>query len=363
MKKRKNSGHIYDDAVTVENMYKMWRIVRRTCKNRRELAVFGLNLYSNLSKICYELNNRAYVPGKYRTFLIFEPKPRLVMSQSVRDKLVNHFVANFYLLPYLERELIDSNVATRTGYGTSYAMSKLKGYFDSILAGKPGARIYALKVDVSKYFYTIDHGILMKKLRRKILDPDVIGLIETIISETDKTYINRSIERYNKRCQTDIPPYVPGRGLSIGAMTSQFLAIYYLNDLDHKIKEHYHCRYYIRYMDDFLILSTDKNELRMLTAQIAKELGKLKLVVNPKSRIYNCNDGFVFLGYRYQVRKETLHIDCCPKTVRRIRRHLQDLAKTDLAAYYRSTASYGGYFKYGDINRVLRPEPAMPKCE
>lgn len=353
MKRRKNSNHIYDDAITMDNLYKMWRIVRSTCKNRRELAIFALNLYPNLSKICYELNHRIYSPGKYRTFLIFEPKPRLVMSQSIRDKLVNHFVANFYLLPYLERELIDTNVATRKNYGSSYAMKKLKGYFESILLKAANKKIYALKVDVSKYFYSIDHELLMHKICRKILDPDVVNLLKLIIAETDKPYINKSIERYNRKCKTDIPLYEKGRGLSIGAMTSQFLAIYFLNDLDHKIKEKYQCKYYIRYMDDFLILSTDKQKLIYMMETISKELTDLKLKVNPKSRIYNCNDGFVFLGFRYQVRDGKIHVRCSPKTVRRIRKHLKELARTDNESYYRAVASYGGYFKYGDINRVL----------
>ena len=362
MKKRRNSRKIYDPAITTENLYAMWRIVRSTCKSRRELAVFSLNLYSNLSKICYELKTRTYKPGRYKTFLIFEPKPRLVMSQSIRDKLVNHFVANFYLLPYLERELISTNVATRKHYGSSYAMKKLRGAFTSILANNLNAKIYALKVDVSKYFYSIDHSLLMQKIQRKILDPDVLNLLRLIIDETDKPYINNSVRLYNHRCGTDIPLYQRGRGLSIGAMTSQFLAIYFLNDLDHLIKEEYHCRYYIRYMDDFLILSTDKQQLKEMFQIISDELAKLKLSVNPKSRIYNCKDGFTFLGFRYMVKNGELQLSCSPKTVRRIRKHLRDVQESSPEKLASSLASYGGYFKYGDIRKVLpvKKKPAQP---
>lgn len=294
MKNIKRSKNIYDQAITYENIYAMWKIIKRTCKNRKEVFLFSLNLNTNIYYIYYVLKNKIYKPQAYKTFMIFEPKPRLVMSQTIVDKIVNHFVANYYLIPYLEKSLIDSNVATRTKKGSSYAMKLLKKYYNQIQINENPSEIYCLKIDISKYFYTIDHNILLEKLQKKILDPDVLSLIKLIISETNKDYINQSINDYNRKYQTNIPLYKDSKGLSIGAMTSQFFTIFYLNDLDHYIKEELRCKYYIRYMDDFLILDTDKEKLKKYQELIAKEIEKLNLTVNKKSNIYKSSIGVYF---------------------------------------------------------------------
>ena len=231
------SKDIYDKYITYENILDVWNTVRKTCKNKREVFKFSLNLQSNIMNVYNSLKNKTYVPSKYHTFMIFEPKPRLVMSQCVFDKVVNHFVAKYYLLPYLENSLMDLNVATRCGKGSAGAMKIMRKNLNEILMWKHPKEIFCLKIDISKYFYTIDHNILMSKLERHILDKDVLDTIKKILDETNKDYINHSILHYNKRYNTDIPLYLNNKGLSIGAMTSQFLAIFYLNDLDHFIVE------------------------------------------------------------------------------------------------------------------------------
>lgn len=358
MSKRRNRIKFTHFApITLENLTETWAIVHKTCKNKRELYFFSLNLQANLWCILKELRQREYTPGKFRCFMIFEPKPRLVMSQSVKDKIVNHFIANQYLLPLLEFRLVDANTATRKHKGSSYAMRLLKKYFAELQAKHPNQKVYALKMDVSKYFYRIDHQILFEKLRCKIKDRDILNILKVIIDETNKPYVNESIKLYNEKYGTDIPLYEQGCGLSIGAMTSQFLAIFYLNDLDHYIKETLGCRYYIRYMDDFLILSPDKDRLKYIYKEIERQLHTLKLTVNPKSRLYNCDSGFIFLGYRHYLdRKHHLHIKCYAKTRIKIRRRLKYLAKHDPEKYKLSLASYQGYFIGESGKKKKRPK-------
>ena len=140
-------------------------------------------------------------------------------------------------------------------------------------------------------------------------------------------------------------------------MTSQFLAIFYLNDLDHYIKEALRCKYYIRYMDDFLILDTDKARLKVVFAEIERKLNEINLSVNPKSRIYNCSSGFIFLGYRYFLdQKQQLHIKCYAKTRIKIRRRLKYLEKHDREKYRLSLASYQGYFIGESEHKKKRPK-------
>lgn len=349
MKKVKLSKGIYDEAVTIENIYSMWQIIKKTCKNKKGLFYFSLNLNTNINYIYNLLKNRSYKPGRYHAFMIFEPKPRLVMSQSIHDKVVNHFVANYFLLPYLENTLINSNVATRKNMGSSYAMKLLKSYFNKILINNKYCEVYCLKIDISKYFYSIDHSILLEKLKKKILDPDVIFLIKTIIYETNSDYVNDAITKYNRIYDTNIPLYRMNKGLSIGAMSSQFLAIFYLSDLDHFIKEKLGCKYYIRYMDDFLILDIDKDRLKKYWTLINEEIRKLNLITNKKSNIYRSSRGFSFLGYKYVISNNKLKILYNKKTFYRIKKKLDMLYLNDKVKYKKTLASYYGYFMNGDI--------------
>ena len=298
----RKTRRVYDVALSYEKLYVAWDRVSHTCKNKQGLYEFGMFQQARLFRLLDELKNREYFPNAYRCFMIFEPKPRLVMSQSIKDKVVNHFVAREYLMPLLDKSLIDTNVATRQEKGSAYAQKMIRRYFAQMLAERPGVTIYALKIDISKYFYSIDHEILFDKLKRRIKDGDVLEILHRIIDETNKPYINKAIDGFNKYYGTDIPHYEKGKGLSIGAMTSQFLAIYYLDDVDHYIKDIMHCKWYIRYMDDFLVLSHSKSELKQIYGEIERCLAELKLKVNPKSAIYNCfAQGVTFLGYRYYV--------------------------------------------------------------
>lgn len=345
MKKKRKSKNIYDKAITYDNIYTMWSIIRKTCKNKKAVFYFSLNLNTNINYIYEVLKNKKYIPYKYRTFLIFEPKPRLVMSQTVYDKIVNHFVVNFYLMPYLESKLIDSNVATRKSKGSKYVMELIKKYFNKILINNQNQEIFCLKVDVSKFFYTIDHEILIAKLEKYICDIDVLNIIKTIISETNKSYINDDITNYNTKYSVNIPFYQNKKGLSIGAMTSQFLAIFYLSDLDHLIKEKLHCKYYIRYMDDILILDTSKEKLKEYYKVIKEELIKDKLAINKKSNIYRSSVGFSFLGYRYQIVNNKLSVLLKSKTFKKIKKKLNILFNKDKMLYTKTLASYYGFFK------------------
>jgi len=352
----RKTRRIYEKSLTYEKVYRAWDTVSHTCKNRRGVFEFGLFAHVRVARILKTLERRDYWPDKYRCFMIFEPKARLVMSQSIKDKVVNHFVANEYLIPILDQTLIDTNVATRKNMGAKAAHKMMRRYIAQMQELRPGVPIFVMKIDVSKYFYTIDHGVLMGMLRRRIKDENVLELVERIISETDKPYINKLIDKFNGRYGTDIPHYEKGKGLSIGAVTSQFLAIFYLNDVDRKIKEIYKCRWYIRYMDDLVILGWDKAELKRLMRLVEQDLAAVKLKMNLKSAVYNlCSQtGVPFLGYRYYVDgRGRLRVRCLARTVRRIRRRLRLLMRYDFVKYERAYEAYRGYFRHAYPSREI----------
>ena len=142
-----------------------------------------------------------------------------------------------------------------------------------------------------------------------------------------------------------VPLYYNGKGLPIGNMTSQILAIFYLNEVDHYIKEKLGFKNYIRYMDDLIILDVDKEKLKYCYEQVKNKLLDFKLEVNNKSKIYKLSNGFSFLGYKFQLKQNKLLIRYNVKTSRRIMKRLKNLKKYDYNMYLKSKGSYKGFLE------------------
>ena len=260
----KSINNIYDnivDLVIIQNMYD--KRIRINTKNKYKLEKFENNYVSNMIYIKETLENRTYIPGKYNLFLVKHPKLRLIMSQNIIDKVINHVVTEYILIKAFDRSLFDENLATRKDKGTHCGIKLLKKYINEL----KGETFYILKFDISKYFFNIDHNILKEMISKKIKDKEALKILFDIIDSTDKEYINTEIKAikkheidevlnsnyHNKREKISelekLPYYKKGKGVPIGNMSSQFLAILYLNELDHYIKENLKIKYYIRYMD------------------------------------------------------------------------------------------------------------------
>ena len=303
-------SNLYD--VNISDINDVYKEIRKSVRNKNKIYRFEDYYSLNISKIKEVLDSGNYECGKYNIFLIREPKYRVIMSQNIFDKVINHIVARKFLY-VLDKVLIDSNVATRIGRGTSLGVKYIKKYLNKL-----NEEIYALKFDISKYFYNIDHEILINLLKNKIKDKRVINILFKIIDSTDEYYINKEIIKLkeneinylkksnlndkNKRIdEVDrIPIYEKGKGLPIGNMTSQILAIFYLNNLDHFIKEKLKAKYYVRYIDDGVLLSGDKKYLRYCLDEINNFVLNYGLKLNNKTKIINVSkEGLDFLGFRF----------------------------------------------------------------
>ena len=326
--------------------------IRVNTKNKEKIKRFDDYYSININRAYNYIKNKNYVVGKYNIFLIREPKYRIIMSQNIVDKLINHVISH-KILGVLDKSLIDTNIATRKNKGTHFGLKLLKKYlneFDGV--------VYALKFDISKYFYNIDHDVLISLLRKKIKDKDGLDVIERIIRSTDMDYVNEEIIRLknkeiekvkksrirNKQKIIDeikrIPLYKKGKGLPIGNMSSQIMAIYYLNEIDHFVKERLGCRYYIRYMDDGIILSNDKEYLKYCLDILENELGKYKLSFNSKTKIINVRkEGIDFLGFHFYIKSKIV------LKVRNItkKRFKSKIKNGDYVIYN----SYKNHFKWG----------------
>lgn len=266
MKRKQN---LYKNIYDINNITSAYNEVTRNTKNKRHVANLKEYKCIYISRTYDILVNKKYVPGPKNEFYIREPKVRKIVSQSSQDKIINHLVARHILYPAIVPCLLDCNVASRKNLGTNEGL-RLAISFNKTCKIKYKT-YYILKCDISKFFASIDHDILKDKIKTKLKDKDGLKIVFDII-DSDK------------------------EGLGIGSMTSQILAIFYLNDLDHFIKEKLKIKYYVRYQDDFLLFHPDKQYLKFCLNEISIFLEKEHLKLNNKTRIYKNTDNYIFLG-------------------------------------------------------------------
>ena len=358
--KRKNV--LYENMISYNNILSVYKKIKNSTKNKKDVYNYELNLNQNLLDTLFSLSKSTYVFSKYNIFLVREPKYRLIMSESFPDKVVNHLFSKYVLSYALQSTLINSNVATRKDKGSKEAYRLFIKYTNKLIYEKK--KNYVLKIDISKYFYNINHNILMNMVSEKIKDERVLNMLKVILDTTDNDYINKTIlsvvnreiykvnklnistiekEKLIKELKS-IPLYRKGYGLPIGNMSSQILAVFFLNKVDHFIKEKLGCKYYIRYMDDLVILGNDKEELKNVFENVSKYIESFDLNVNKKSGIYSLSNSVNFLGYNFRVFNNKLIIRYRSDTIKRVYKRLKNLKVYDNEMYLKSVASYKGYF-------------------
>lgn len=311
--KRKNN--LYQEICKIENIISAFNEVCRNTKNKKKVQNYKQYKSIYISRIYNVLNNKNYKIGKYNVFTIYEPKERRIVSQNLQDKVINHLVARYILYPVIMPCLIDQNVASRKGKGTRKGLE-----YASIYNTKCKIKYknyYILKFDISKFFASIDQEILKEKIKKRIKDKDALDIVFKIIDSEEQ-------------------------GLGIGSMTSQCLAIFYLNDLDHFIKEKLKIKYYIRYQDDGLIFHESKEYIKFCFKEIKEFLNKEHLKLNNKSRIYRNTNNFIFLG-RNRKGKYSKYRNIKRKI--KYRKKLYEIEKIDLIGYINTVNCYKNIVK------------------
>lgn len=347
-----------DKHITLKNILDLYeKEISKNVKNKQRLLNFEKNKMQNINIIYNKLKAEEYYIRRYNIFLIKEPKLRVIMSLEMVDKIINHFITNYALIPKLSKYLDNRNVATRKNLGTEYGIKLIKKYLEK---NKKYGRFYILKLDISKYFYNIDHQVLKNMLLDK-LTPKEYNMISNIIDSTNAKYINERISKLSDN-NPEIPLYYPGKGLPIGNMTSQFLSIYYLSSLDHYIIHDLKLKHYVRYMDDFIIIHHDKEYLSTCLQKIILKLeNTFKLQVNlKKTHITNNKEGFVFLGYKFKVVNKKNIVVIRQETFKKIKKklkevnYLYDNGYISLEKYFNTISNYSNTFKYGSKLKIKR---------
>lgn len=282
----KRVGNLWEGLTSFANLLAAAQGAAAGKRNRPDVAAFLMDLETELVQLRRELLDGSYQPGPYHTFRIRDPKPRTISAAPFRDRVVHHALTNI-LEPIFELRFSNQSFACRNGKGTHKALA----------VAREGARRfpYVLKLDVRKYFASIDHEILNAQLARVIKCKHTLALAARIIASSNP--------------QEEVVHYFPGddlftpfnrkRGLPLGNQTSQFFANVYLNRLDRLIDEQLRPGLWARYVDDLVLFAESKQRLRQMLAAIEQELNSTRLAVHPgKSRIHRCADGVTFLGWR-----------------------------------------------------------------
>ena len=313
----KRLGDLWRQVVGFDNLLRAFRKARRGKRRRPPVAGFELNLEKELLVLQRDLVCGDYRPGEYRLFSIYERKPRLIAAAPFRDRVVHHALLNV-IEPPIDRRFIADSYACRTGKGVHAAVARYQTWARH--------HAYALKMDVARYFPTIDHDRLKDKLRRLIKDQEVLALLDRIIDS-------------GPPATTDEPlVYFPGDdlftplqrrvGLPIGNLTSQFFANLYLDGFDHWVKEDLRAGPYLRYVDDMVVLGDDKGRLAECRARVREALGLERLRLHPdKAHIVPVAGGLDLLGYRVFPGQRRLRNDNGWRFVRKLRRFAKAYAR------------------------------------
>lgn len=278
-------------------MFLAWKEFRRGKRKKLEVQRFEFNLEDNLFQLHRELKYKIYEPRAYVGFYISDPKLRHIHKADVRDRVVHQAISRI-IYPIFDRYFIFDSYASRFDRGAHRAVKKLNNFLISV-SKNCRSPAFALKCDISKFFDSIDQGVLLLLLKKRIEAGDAFWLFEKIIKSFEKS---------------------PGTGLPLGNVTSQLFANIYLNELDQFIKRRLKIRYYLRYCDDFIILGNPRHFpgfLRQISQFLAEQL-KLKLHPN-KIVVRKFSHGIDFLGYILRPH----HILVRTRTKRRIFRRLE----------------------------------------
>lgn len=340
----KRKGELFQEIHSWKNLLLAAKKARRGKRYRLDVSKFQWDMEEELLSIQQELKDKTYNPGRYRSFEITDPKRRMISAAPYRDRVVHHAICNI-IEPILDRSFIFDSYACRRGKGQAAALRRAKFYMTKFR--------YVARTDIRKYFASIDHDMLMAGLRRRFKDPDLLWVIERIV----RTPFPRQ----------DRPCFFPGDdllshaerncGLPLGNQTSQLFGNFYLEVLDHGLKEDLRVPGVIRYMDDIVLFSNSKRQLWEALSWMGDELEKIRLRMHErKTALTTTKDGIRFLGHH--VRASDIRL--FPESVIRLRRRIRkvnmefEAGQSDAEAICQVIASYWGFVLVSGYRKTFR---------
>ncbi len=357
-------------------VYDGYRACRRRKRGTANAQRYELGLLDHLVDTASALQDRTYAPSRSLCFVARQPKAREIHAADFRDRVVHHV-----LVPRLETlfepVFIHDLYSNRVGKGTHSAVERL-GSFMRAVSENGNREAWFLQLDIRNFFNSIDQALLFWFVNRRLKKAvrggaiasaeawDLSWLTRVLLKQDLKT---ETVYRCTPRELARVPEYKrltaapPGKGLPIGNLTSQFFANVYLNALDQFVKHELKCRHYLRYVDDFVLLHTDPNQLRLWEQAIETFLAdELMLALKPERRMRPVDDGADFLGYivrpHYRLVRRRVIGNLRERLAAFERAHVTT-ASLRLPADARDqlravVASYLGHFAHADAHRLVR---------
>ena len=287
----------------------------------------------------YRLCNKTYRHGYYKHFRISDPKPRDIHKASVRDRILHHALYR-KLYQFFDRTFISDSYSCRLGKGTHRAMNRFRDFAKQVSFSHTKT-CFILKCDIRRFFANIDHDVLFSILAGYIPDADILSLLKNIVRSFNTPPLNLPLKEGERK-----------KGLPLGNLTSQLLVNIYMNEFDQFVKHRLKAKYYIRYADDFVILSREQGELERLLSFLQKFLSeRLKLSLHPdKVFIKTFASSVDFLGWVHFPHHRVLRTAMKRRMLARVNEH--------------NESSYLGLLKHGNafaLGQSVQSFVANPK--
>ena len=330
----------YNEIFTFDNLLNAHFTARKSKRHKKDVVLFEINLSQNLWDLHKRLNNKTYQIGGYNKFNIYEPKKREIQALSYYDRIMQHTLCDNYLYELITSKLIYDNAACQKGKGTDFSRKRLSRFLSEYYK-KFGRKGYILKADVRRYFPSIDHDILKSKLSKIVDDADILNLLYIII------------DSYN---------FEENIGIPMGNQTSQLFALYYLDEIDRLCKEKLRFKYYVRYMDDIVIIHPSKeflqNSLNIMNYILEN---KLELEFNNKTQIFPIKNGVDFLGFHFYLTEngkviKKLRSSSKKRYKKKMKKLQYDYSNwnKDLEEVKQSLAGHNGHLKSGNTYQLKK---------
>lgn len=329
---------LYWLIISPQTLFHSWNVFKEDKKNKPDVIAFEFDLEKNIFDLYRDLKNGTYKHGAYKGFWIHDPKLRRIHKATVRDRVLHHAIFRV-LNPIFEPTFIPNSFSCRIGKGTHKGMKKVAEMLRAVSQNNT-RECYALKCDIRKFFDSVDHDTLIRIISKRIKDKKVMILIKEVVESFTASR----------------PNLFDRRGIPIGNLTSQIFANIYMNEFDQFIKQVLKVKYYARYTDDFIIISSDKKYLEDLIIPIQDFLRtKLYLELHPKKvHITKHIRGIDFLGY--VILPE--HIKLRTKTKRKIPKKIKEMVyryksgKISELTLFSSLQSYLGVMSHANAYKL-----------
>lgn len=318
----KRIGNLFDTVCSPENLCLAYTKAKKGKAKQYGVKLFDKQLSTNLEQLRTELISGTYRTSEYSVFIIHDPKERTVYRLPFRDRVVHHAIMNV-LEPIWTSVFIENTYACIKGRGIHAVTKHLRRDMRDVRG-----TTYCLKLDIKKFYPSIDHEIMKAIVRKKVKDTRLLHLLDGII---------------------DSAPGVP-----IGNYLSQFFANLYLSYFDHWLKEIKYVKYYYRYADDMVILGPDKPYLHHLFADMSEYLtSQLKLCVKENYQIFPVADrGIDFVGYvfyhTHTLMRKTIKCRMCRKAARLRKKNLEQ------TTFLHRMASHLGWAQHCNSKHLLK---------